>query len=118
MKQHCRGRETSARYGGDEFAILLLDANEERAQNVAERISSCLRQQTDSPVLSVTIGFSVYPNDGVSAPELLGSRRQAPLPEQEIPPSPRVQGLLATHRVRAHLTWRTRFPDARVSARV
>jgi GGDEF domain-containing protein len=48
-----------------------LDANGERAQNVAERISSCLRQQTDSPLLSVSIGFSVYPNDGVSAPELL-----------------------------------------------
>ncbi len=71
MKEHCRATEIAARYGGDEFAILLLDANGERAQNVAERISSCLRQQTDSPVLSVSIGFSVYPNDGVSAPELL-----------------------------------------------
>jgi diguanylate cyclase (GGDEF)-like protein/PAS domain S-box-containing protein len=71
MKEHCRGTETAARYGGDEFAILLLDANGERAQNVAERISSCLRRQTDSPVLSVSIGFSVYANDGVSAPELL-----------------------------------------------
>jgi len=71
MKEHCRGTEIAARYGGDEFAILLLDANNERAQNVAERISSCLRQQTDSPALSVSIGFSVYPADGHSAPELL-----------------------------------------------
>ena len=71
MKEHCRGTEIAARYGGDEFAILLLDANEERAQNVAERISSCLRLQTDSPALSVSIGFSVYPADGNSAPELL-----------------------------------------------
>lgn len=71
MKDHCRGTEVAARYGGDEFAILLLDANGERAQNVAERISSCLRQQTDSPALSVSIGFSIYPADGLSAPELL-----------------------------------------------
>jgi diguanylate cyclase (GGDEF)-like protein/PAS domain S-box-containing protein len=71
MKEHCRGTETAARYGGDEFAILLLDADCERAQNVAERISSCLRQQTDSPALSVSIGFSVYPADGNSASELL-----------------------------------------------
>ena len=71
MKEHCRGTEMAARCGGDEFAILLLDANGERAQNVAERISSCLRLQTDSPALSVSIGFSMYPADGFSAPELM-----------------------------------------------
>jgi diguanylate cyclase (GGDEF)-like protein len=71
MKEHCRGTEIAARYGGDEFAILLLDADGQRAENVAERISSCLRSQTDSPALSVSIGFSVYRDDGLSAPELL-----------------------------------------------
>jgi diguanylate cyclase (GGDEF)-like protein/PAS domain S-box-containing protein len=71
MKEHCRATEIAARYGGDEFAILLLDADGERAQNVAERIGSCLRLQTDSPSLSVSIGFSVYPVDGLSAPQLL-----------------------------------------------
>jgi diguanylate cyclase (GGDEF)-like protein/PAS domain S-box-containing protein len=71
MKEQCRGTEVPARYGGDEFAILLLEADAIRAQNVAERIGSCLRLQTDSPALSVSIGFSVYPADGVSAPELL-----------------------------------------------
>jgi diguanylate cyclase (GGDEF)-like protein len=71
MKEHCRGTDVAARYGGDEFAILLLDADTARARNVAERIGSCLRLQTDSPALSVSIGFSVYPADGLSAPELL-----------------------------------------------
>jgi diguanylate cyclase (GGDEF)-like protein/PAS domain S-box-containing protein len=71
MKEHCRGTEIAARYGGDEFAILLLDADGRRAENVAERISSCLRSQADSPALSVSIGFSVYRDDGLSAPELL-----------------------------------------------
>jgi diguanylate cyclase (GGDEF)-like protein len=71
MKEHCRGTEIAARYGGDEFAILLLDADGVRAQNVAERISSCLRYLTDSPALSASIGFSVYPADGHSAPALL-----------------------------------------------
>lgn len=71
MKEQCRGTEIAARYGGDEFAILLLDADATRAQNVAERIASCLRLQTDSPPLSVSIGFSVYSVDGFSASELL-----------------------------------------------
>jgi diguanylate cyclase (GGDEF)-like protein/PAS domain S-box-containing protein len=71
MKENCRGTEIAARYGGDQFAILLLDADAERAQNVAERIGSCLRLQTDPPPLSVSIGASVYPIDGISAPELL-----------------------------------------------
>ena len=70
MKEHCRTTEIAARYGGDEFAILLLDAEGERAQNVAERIGRCLRSQTDSHPLSVSIGYSVYPADGSSAPEL------------------------------------------------
>jgi diguanylate cyclase (GGDEF)-like protein/PAS domain S-box-containing protein len=71
MKEQCRGTEIAARYGGDEFAILLLDADATRAQNVAERIASCLRLQNDSPALSVSIGFSVYSVDGLSASELL-----------------------------------------------
>ncbi len=71
MKDHCRATDVAARYGGDEFAILLLEADAERAQSVADRISSCLRSQTDPPPLSVSIGCSVYPADGVSAPELL-----------------------------------------------
>lgn len=71
MKEHCRATDVAARYGGDEFAILLLDADNVRAQSVAERISSCLRMQTGSPALSVSIGYSVYRIDGLSAPELL-----------------------------------------------
>jgi diguanylate cyclase (GGDEF)-like protein/PAS domain S-box-containing protein len=71
MKEHCRATDVAARYGGDEFAILLLDADGERAQNVAGRICACLRSQSDPPSLSVSIGYSVYPHDGLSAPELL-----------------------------------------------
>jgi diguanylate cyclase (GGDEF)-like protein/PAS domain S-box-containing protein len=71
MKGHCRATEIAARFGGDEFAILLLDADGERARNVAERIRSCLRLQNEKPPLSVSIGLAVYPLDGSTATDLL-----------------------------------------------
>ncbi len=71
MKQHCRGTELAARFGGDEFAILLLDADAEQAQKVAERIRDGLRQHPEAPTLSVSIGLSIYPQDGPSAASLL-----------------------------------------------
>ena len=71
MKEHCRGTEVAARFGGDEFAILLLDADAERAQTVAERIRTCLRAHPDSPTLSVSLGLSVFPADGPATADLL-----------------------------------------------
>jgi len=71
MKDQCRATEVAARYGGDEFALLLLDADGQRGHHVAGRIRTALRLQTDSPPLSVSIGLSVYPEDGLSATELL-----------------------------------------------
>ena len=56
---------------GDEFAILLLDSNGELAHTVSDRIRTCLRAQTETPTLSVSIGASVYPEDGASAADLL-----------------------------------------------
>jgi diguanylate cyclase (GGDEF)-like protein/PAS domain S-box-containing protein len=71
MKEHCRATEIAARFGGDEFAILLLDADGERCQSVADRIHSCLQMQTEKPALSVSIGMSVFPQDGPSASDIL-----------------------------------------------
>lgn len=71
MKEHCRTTEIAARFGGDEFAILLLDADGDRARNVAERIRNCLRLQSEKPPLSVSIGLAIYPLDGSTAPDLL-----------------------------------------------
>lgn len=71
MKEHCRATEVAARFGGDEFAILLLDADGERCQSVADRIRNCLQLQTEKPGLSVSIGMSVFPQDGPSASDIL-----------------------------------------------
>ena len=71
MKEHCRETAVAARYGGDEFAVILLDSGSRMIEHVAKRIENCLRLQTDLPLLSVSIGCAVYPQDGLSAQDLL-----------------------------------------------
>jgi diguanylate cyclase (GGDEF)-like protein/PAS domain S-box-containing protein len=70
LKEHCRASDIAARFGGDEFAVLLLDADAAMAEHVADRVRSRLRQQPHLPMLSVSIGIAVYPTDAGSAQEL------------------------------------------------
>ena len=76
MKRHCRSTDLAARYGGDEFALLLIDANPGRIEKIAERFTRCLDNDRGDPHLSVSIGSSVYPNDGRTAQELLEAADQ------------------------------------------
>ena len=60
----CRDIDTAARYGGDEFAVVLPETGVEAANNVAQRISETIANDGQGPVLSVSIGVAVYPHDG------------------------------------------------------
>jgi len=77
MKESCRSTDLSSRYGGDEFAVLLIDADSARAEQVAARISYCLQQQPEHPPLSVSIGLAVYPQNGLTGQDLLESADQS-----------------------------------------
>jgi len=70
LKEHFRASDLAARFGGDEFAVVLLDADTDMAEHVAGRARSQLRQQPHLPVLRVSIGMAVYPKDAGSAQEL------------------------------------------------
>jgi diguanylate cyclase (GGDEF)-like protein len=74
---HCREIDTAARYGGDEFVLVLPETELEAALQVAHRISARLKNDGDLPKLSVSIGAAVYPGDGQSLDELLSAADHA-----------------------------------------
>jgi diguanylate cyclase (GGDEF)-like protein len=69
----CRSSDTAARFGGDEFAMVLPECDEAAAWQVAARITEHLAGDGESPRISVSLGVAVYPRDGYSAEALLGA---------------------------------------------
>lgn len=71
MRQQCRSTDLAARYGGDEFAVVLIDSDQQMAEGVAERIESSVRADGGAPPISVSIGVAVYPADGRTGADLI-----------------------------------------------
>jgi diguanylate cyclase (GGDEF)-like protein/PAS domain S-box-containing protein len=67
----CRNTDTVARYGGDEFAVVLPETGVEAANKVAQRICDSVANDGMGPQLSVSIGVAVYPHDGERIEALL-----------------------------------------------
>jgi diguanylate cyclase (GGDEF)-like protein len=67
----CRDIDTAARYGGDEFAVVLPETGAEAANQVAQRICDNIANDGMGPLLSVSIGVAVYPHDGERIEALL-----------------------------------------------
>jgi diguanylate cyclase (GGDEF)-like protein/PAS domain S-box-containing protein len=71
LRVFCRAIDTAARYGGDEFAVILPETTAAGARLVASRIRSRLATDSLQPQLSASIGVSVYPQDGETMEALL-----------------------------------------------
>ncbi len=68
---HCREIDLAARYGGDEFLVVLPESTREAALHVARRVADRLATDGEEPPLSVSVGVAVYPTDGQTLDELL-----------------------------------------------
>jgi len=73
LRASCRVTDTAARFGGDEFAIILPETSEAGARQLAERISAGIAADEEAPRLSASVGVAVYPRDGATAEKLLTS---------------------------------------------
>ena len=65
-----------ARYGGDEFALVLPESQEEEAHRVANRIREVLASDGEQPPISASIGISIYRGDGERIEKLLSEADQ------------------------------------------
>jgi diguanylate cyclase (GGDEF)-like protein len=68
-----RNIDTPARFGGDEFALVLPETGELAANLVAQRICDSLENDGREPKLSVSFGVAIYPKDGETVDFLLGA---------------------------------------------
>jgi len=65
--------DTPARFGGDEFALVLPETGKAPANLVAQRICDSLAKDGREPKLSVSIGVAIYPDDGENVDSLLSA---------------------------------------------
>src|SRR5881392_4033255 len=77
LRIHCRAVDIAGRYGGDEFVLVLPEADSQAAQRVANRIAERLSTDGDEPPVTVSTGIAVYPHDGKTIAELFGAADRA-----------------------------------------
>ena len=77
LRDSVRSIDTVARYGGDEFTLILVETGLEGAMQVAERIRESVEQQPfgrDRGLdlrLSISVGVASFPSHGMTREELL-----------------------------------------------
>jgi diguanylate cyclase (GGDEF)-like protein len=73
LEQNCRSSDVIARYGGDEFVILMPETDIEQSRQLAEKLRACIFADTFLRAKNVTssIGIAGFPNHGSTPQELI-----------------------------------------------
>jgi len=75
IKAATRSQDVVARFGGDEFCILIALNSREEARHLAQRIMQKMKEPIDLAgrrmVMTTSIGISIFPEDGRTSEELL-----------------------------------------------
>jgi diguanylate cyclase (GGDEF)-like protein len=71
LRLNCRSIDTAARYGGDEFALVLPETKDTAALQVADRVRACLEADHEVPRLSLSIGIATFPQRGLTVQQLI-----------------------------------------------
>jgi diguanylate cyclase (GGDEF)-like protein len=77
LKSSCRDSDTAARYGGDEFVVVLPGSDDEGAKLVIGRVMERLAEDRVKPELTTSAGVAVYPKDGSTPTTLLSAADRA-----------------------------------------
>jgi diguanylate cyclase (GGDEF)-like protein len=77
LREGSRTIDTAARFGGDEFALILPESTASEAGQVATRICERLARDSQEPRITASVGMAVYPTDGTTVEKLLGAADRA-----------------------------------------
>lgn len=83
LRTMIREIDLCARFGGDQFAVILPHTYQKGALDVAERIRQSigawtfLTPETTEVRLTASLGMALYPGDGTAAPELVKAAQRA-----------------------------------------
>jgi diguanylate cyclase (GGDEF)-like protein len=97
LRASCRATDTAARYGGDEFVVILPDTDDEGARVVIQRVEERLAEDPDKPELAVSAGVAVYPRDGGTPTTLLSAADRALYAVKASKANARRRGVVALH---------------------
>jgi diguanylate cyclase (GGDEF)-like protein len=77
LRFNSRAIDTAARYGGDEFALVLPETTDQGAREVLTRVCDCVTNDRLEPAISLSAGFAIYPRDANTAEALMDAADRA-----------------------------------------